>query len=70
MDITIKQRLVTFWHYQCPECGFGDAELGRHASTDTVWCEICLEERRHVRLKRWQVEESGPSPGTRRGRGA
>jgi hypothetical protein len=53
--------VVTHWYFHCPECGFGDAELGHHATTDMIWCEICLEEQRHVRLKRWPVEdESGP----------
>jgi hypothetical protein len=27
-----------------------------------IICEICLEEGRHVRLRRWPVEDSGPLP--------
>jgi hypothetical protein len=54
---------VSLWHYHCPECGFGDGETGHHASVDLIWCEVCLEESRHVRLKRWPAdEESGPLP--------
>jgi hypothetical protein len=53
------------WHYRCPECGVGDGELGHHAELDLIWCEVCLEDKRHVRLKRWPVEdESGPLSGS------
>jgi hypothetical protein len=55
--------VVTHWYFHCPECGFGDGEFGHHATTDMIWCEICLEEQRHVPLKRWPVEEeSGTLP--------
>jgi len=62
--------VVTHWYFHCPECGFGDGEFGDHATTDMIWCEICLEEQRHVRLKRWPVEEqagdaSGPLASSR-----
>ena len=57
--------VASLWHYHCPRCGFGDGEIGHHASVDLIWCEVCLEENRHVRLKRWPVEdESGPLPGS------
>ena len=48
---------TSLWHYHCPECGISDGETGHHASVDLIWCEVCLEEKRHVRLKRWPVEE-------------
>jgi hypothetical protein len=58
--------IVTHWYFHCPECGFGDGELGHHAATDMIWCEICLEDGRRVGLKRWPVEdfpeESGSLP--------
>jgi late competence protein required for DNA uptake (superfamily II DNA/RNA helicase) len=53
----------SLWRYRCPECGVGDEELGHHATADLIWCEVCLEDNRHVRLRRWPVEESGPLPG-------
>jgi hypothetical protein len=51
--------LIAFWHFQCPECGFSDQETGHHATIDAIWCEVCLEEERHVRLRRWPVDPSG-----------
>jgi hypothetical protein len=55
--------VVSLWHYHRPECDFGDGEIGHHAALDLIWCEVCLEEKRYVRLKRWPVEEkSGPLP--------
>jgi hypothetical protein len=49
--------VVTHWYFHCPECGLGDSELGHHATTEMIWCEVCLEEQRHVPLKRWPVDE-------------
>jgi hypothetical protein len=47
-----------FWHFECPECGFGSAELGP-ADAHTFLCEVCLDEDgRAVRLRRWPVELS------------
>lgn len=64
MSIPTTRTVVAVWHFQCPECGFGDVEAGCHASLDTIHCEICLEEGRYVRLKRWPVEDSGlPASG-------
>ena len=46
-----------FWHFQCPECGIGDAELGRLAADQELYCEICAEERRvSIHLRRWLPE--------------
>ena len=50
------------WHYRCPKCGMSDRELGYHATADLIWCEVCLEEKRYVRLHRWPIETSGPPP--------
>jgi hypothetical protein len=60
--------VLTYWHFRCPECGVGDGELGHHATAEMIWCEICAEEQRQVRLKRWPVEtdpaeSSGSLPG-------
>ena len=57
MPTTTKQVAVALWHYHCPECGIGDAELGHLAVTDVLYCEVCLEDSRHVRLRRWQAPE-------------
>ena len=53
-----KQTLVPLWHYQCPECGIGDGETGYRNVHDAIYCEVCLEDQRHVRLKRWQAEDA------------
>ena len=46
-----------FWHFQCPECGMGDAELGRLAADQELHCEVCAEERQvSIRLCRWLPE--------------
>jgi len=55
--MSTTSRIVTHWYFHCPECGFGDSELGHHATHDMIWCEICLEEQRHVALKRWPVDD-------------
>ena len=54
---------VALWHFQCPECGFGDRETGYHAEADTLWCDVCLEDGRYVRLRRWPVDDLGLPPG-------
>jgi hypothetical protein len=56
-----KRGVVAFWHFECPECGFSDAEFGSPASSyDSIHCELCLEDGQTVRLKRWAVEEFVP----------
>ena len=54
-----------YWHFQCPECGMGDFELGELADDQTLVCEVCLEEGRGaVRLERWPAAD--PMPATAR----
>jgi len=54
--MSTKAALITMWHFECPECGMTDVELGP-ADTHTLLCELCLEEDTHVRLKRWPLDE-------------
>jgi len=56
MLMSAKAALVTMWRFECPECGMSDAELGP-LDAHTLLCEVCLEEDKHVRLKRWPVDE-------------
>src|ERR1700710_2917398 len=47
-----------FWHFRCPECGFGDTEHGHLLTAHEIYCLICQEEdRRQVRLHRWEATE-------------
>jgi hypothetical protein len=49
------------WHFHCPECGFGDWELGGLATDHELGCEVCREEGRgEVRLQRWEPEQAVP----------
>ncbi len=44
--------------FQCPECGFGDREVGHLTVEVEVYCVICLEEEsRLIRLHRWEEED-------------
>jgi hypothetical protein len=63
MSVSTKRIVIEFWHFQCPECGLGDDETGHHAPAHMIWCEVCLEENCHVRLRRWPVDESGSPAG-------
>lgn len=48
-----------FWQFQCPECGFGDAEHGHLLTAHEIHCALCLEETgTHVRLYRWETLEA------------
>ena len=43
--------------FQCPECGFGDHEVGHLAAEDDV-CIVCLEEQgRQIRVECWEEGE-------------
>lgn len=49
------------WHFQCPECGMGDFELGYLANGHQFFCEVCVEEGRGlIRLERWPVDDETP----------
>ena len=65
MATITRTAILTVWHFECPECGITDTEVGHHADAGTIHCEICLEDGRHVRLKRWPVDDSGALPGSR-----
>jgi hypothetical protein len=40
-------------HFQCPECGFGDREIGEMAEAE-IYCMVCLEEQgRETRVHCW-----------------
>ena len=70
MSTTTKQTPIALWHYHCPACGLGDAETGYHAPTHAIYCEVCLEDGQHVKLKRWPAEEpSSALAGGRSGQG-
>jgi hypothetical protein len=50
------------WHFQCPECGMGDFELGCLADDQQLFCEACPEEDgRLIRLQRCPTEEPTPA---------
>jgi hypothetical protein len=64
MKLSTQQTNIPLWHYSCPECGFGNAETGYHATSHMIYCEVCLEDNRQVKLKRWPAdEELGPALG-------
>jgi hypothetical protein len=47
---------VMMLRFQCPECGFGDHEIGLMAETE-IHCVVCLEEHgRLIRVHCWEEE--------------
>ena len=41
--------------FQCPECDFGDHEVGHLTAEIESYCVVCLEEGgRLIRLHRWE----------------
>jgi hypothetical protein len=47
--------------FQCPECGFGDHEVGHLTAEIETYCVVCLEEDgRLIRLDRWAEERVKP----------
>ena len=62
--MTTEMSIVRFWHFHCPECGFGDGELGYLAEAHEVHCTVCLvESSQYVRLRRWESDESASGGG-------
>jgi hypothetical protein len=46
---------VPMMHFQCPECGMGDYEVGHLVAEPVEHCVVCLEEQgRLIRLECWQ----------------
>ena len=46
--------------FQCPDCGFGDYEIGHLTDEDEIYCVVCLEqEHQLIRLQRWEEEGEG-----------
>jgi hypothetical protein len=47
------------FRFQCPECGFGDHEVGHLVVAETqVYCVVCLEEDgRLVGIHCWEESE-------------
>jgi hypothetical protein len=44
--------------FQCPECGFGDYEVGHLVAEASIYCVVCLEEQgRQIRVWRWEQGE-------------
>ena len=63
--------MIRFWHFECPECGIGDEELGALAKSRDIYGEVCLQEGRHVRLRRWSADEPDePTEAAQRARAA
>jgi hypothetical protein len=45
-------------HFQCPDCGFGDYEVGHLVTEANTYCVVCLEEEgRWVRVYSWTEPE-------------
>ena len=44
--------------FQCPECGFGDHEVGHLAPETEIYCIVCLEEQgQQIRVHCWEEGE-------------
>ena len=53
---------MAIFRFQCPECGFGDYEVGHLVADDELFCVVCLEEDgREVVVHCWQESEPTPS---------
>jgi hypothetical protein len=57
MSVITNRLIIGFWHFQCPECGISDKEIGHLAPAHAILCEVCLEENRNSPLRRWPLEE-------------
>jgi len=54
---------MAIFRFQCPECGFGDYEVGHLVVDDELICVVCLEEQgREVQVFCWEdPEPAAPS---------
>ena len=54
----LRREAITVLHFQCPECGLGDYEVGYLTDGADAYCIICQEEDdRLVRLHRWEEDD-------------
>ncbi len=57
----MSRKREAVWQFACPECGFGNVEIGGLAADDEIHCLVCLEEAdRHIRLHRWLAVREAP----------
>jgi hypothetical protein len=50
--------MAVMFRFQCPECGFGDQEVGHLVADTEIYCVVCLEEQgRLVSIHSWDEEE-------------
>jgi hypothetical protein len=54
---TVAQKPHTTWQFQCPDCGFGHFEVGHLVSEDEIYCVVCREAGRLVRVRVWETIE-------------
>jgi hypothetical protein len=46
--------------FHCPECSFGDYEVGHLTDGEEIYCSVCLErDDQLIRLRRWEEEGEG-----------
>lgn len=41
------------WHFECPDCGFDDKQLGRLAVDNQRYCGTCSQNGKNRRVVRW-----------------
>ena len=47
-------------HFQCPECSFGNYEVGHLTDGEEIYCVVCLEQDDQlIRRRRWEEEGEG-----------
>jgi hypothetical protein len=51
--------MAVMFRFQCPECGFGDQEVGHLVADTEIYCVVCLEQQgRLVSIHAWDEEET------------
>lgn len=49
---------MSYFRFQCSECGFGDREVGHLMDEGEIYCIVCLEEQgRRIRVRCWEEPE-------------